>query len=74
MIGASGIRLLVDSKIDYSKPKNLILTSTVFTTGLSGISIQLGHIKFTGMVLSSAVAVFMSLIFYLFEKINAVEA
>lgn len=74
MIGASGIRLLVDSKIDYSKPKNLILTSTVFTTGLSGISIQLGHIKFTGMVLSSAVAVFMSLIFYLFEKFNAVEA
>ena len=74
MIGASGIRLLVDSKIDYSKPKNLILTSTVFTTGLSGISIQLGHIKFTGMVLSSAVAVFMSLIFYLFEKTNAVEA
>ena len=74
MIGASGIRLLVDSKIDYSKPKNLILTSTVFTAGLSGISIQLGHIKFTGMVLSSAVAVFMSLIFYLFEKINAVEA
>jgi len=74
MIGASGIRLLVDSKIDYSKPKNLMLTSVVFTTGLSGISIRLGQIEFKGMVLASAVAVLMSLIFYLFEKINALES
>ena len=73
MIGASGIRLLVDSKIDYSKPKNLMLTSVVFTTGLSGVSIRLGQIEFKGMVLASAVAVTMSLIFYIFEKINALE-
>ncbi|UTC44165.1 uracil permease [Treponema sp. OMZ 857] len=73
MIGASGIRLLVDSKIDYSKPKNLMLTSIVFTTGLSGVSIRLGQIEFKGMVLASAVAVLMSLIFYIFEKINALE-
>ncbi len=68
MIGASGIRLLVDAKIDYSKPKNLILTSIVFTTGLSGISIKLGQIEFKGMVLASAVAVVMSSIFYMVEK------
>ena len=73
MIGASGIRLLVDSKIDYSKPKNLMLTSIVFTTGLSGVSIRLGQIEFKGMVLASAVAVLMSLIFYIFEKTNALE-
>ena len=73
MIGASGIRLLVDSKIDYSKPKNLMLTSVIFTTGLSGVSIRLGQIEFKGMVLASAVAVLMSLIFYLFEKVNALE-
>lgn len=73
MIGTSGIRLLVDSKIDYSKPKNLILTSVVFTTGLSGISVQFGQIEFKGMVLASAVAVFVSLIFYIFEKLHALE-
>lgn len=67
MIGASGIRLLVDSKVDYSKPKNLILTSLVFTTGLSGIAIKLGEIEFKGMVLASFVAVILSVIFYLFD-------
>ena len=73
MIGASGIRLLVDSKVDYSKSKNLILTSIVFTTGLSGLSIKFGEIEFKGMVLASLVAVALSLIFFIFEKLGILE-
>ncbi len=73
MIGASGIRLLVDSKVDYSKSKNLILTSIVFTTGLSGLSIKFGEIEFKGMVLASLVAVALSLIFFSFEKLGVLE-
>ena len=73
MIGASGIRLLVDSKVDYSKSKNLILTSVVFTTGLSGLSIKFGEIEFKGMVLASLVAVALSLIFFIFEKFGVLE-
>lgn len=68
MIGSSGIRLLVDSKVDYSNPQNLVLTSIVFTTGLSGISIRLGEIEFKGMVLASFVAIILSLVFYIFDK------
>ncbi len=68
MIGASGIRLLVDSKVDYSQSRNLILTSVVFTTGLSGLSISFGSIQLSGMVLSSVVAVVVSLIFHLFDR------
>ena len=74
MIGASGIRLLVDSKIDYSKSKNLILTSVVFTTGLSGLTIRFGEIEFKGMVLASLVAVGLSLLFFAFEKAGLLES
>lgn len=70
MIGASGIRLLVDQKVDYSKSKNLILTSVVFVAGLSGINIDLGSVKLEGMVLASVVAVVLSLAFYLFDKLG----
>lgn len=35
MIGTSGLRILVDQKVDYATNKNLILTSVVFVTGLS---------------------------------------
>ena len=68
MIGASGIRLLVDQKVDYSKSKNLILTSVVFVTGLSGLAINFAGIQLEGMVLASVVAVILSLSFHLFEK------
>lgn len=74
MIGASGIRLLVDSKIDYSKSKNLILTSVVFTTGLSGLTVRFGEIEFKGMVLASLVAVDLSLLFFAFEKAGLLES
>ncbi len=70
MIGASGIRLLVDQKVDYSKSKNLILTSVVFVSGLSGINIDLGSVKLEGMVLSSVVAVVLSLSFYIFDRLG----
>lgn len=68
MIGTSGIRLLVDQQVDYSKSDNLILTSVIFIAGLSGLSIQFGAIKLSGMVLSSVVAVILSLMIYLIKK------
>lgn len=70
MIGSSGIRLLVDQKVDYSKSKNLILTSIIFVTGLSGLTLNLGGIQLSGMVLSSLVAVVLSLLFYLFDRLG----
>lgn len=68
MIGSSGIRLLVDQKVDYSKSENLILTSVIFIAGLSGLSIKFGSIQLSGMVLSSVVAVVLSAIMYLIKK------
>ena len=44
MIGASGIRILVDAQVDYGKSRNQAMTAVVFVTGLSGISVQLGSI------------------------------
>lgn len=70
MIGASGIRLLVDERVDYSNSQNLITTSVVFVTGLSGIAINFFGIKLQGMVLSSVVAVVLSLTFYIFNKLG----
>lgn len=70
MIGSSGIRLLVDQRVDYSKSSNLILTSIVFITGLSGVSVTLGGIQFSGMVLSSVVAILISLLFYIIKRLG----
>ena len=41
VIAASGIRMLVESKVDYSKPINLTLTAIVFITGISGVPVRM---------------------------------
>lgn len=70
MIGASGIRILVDSQVDYGRSRNLMLTSIVFVTGLSGVKVNFGNIQLTGMVLACVVAMILSLIFYVLDKLK----
>ena len=70
MIGTSGIRILVDSKVDYGKSRNLTLTSVVFVTGLSGAAVQLGNVELKGMVLACIVGMILSLLFYIFDKLK----
>lgn len=70
VIGASGIRVLVESKVDYSKSSNLIMTSVIMIVGLSGAKLSFGAFSVQGMVLATVVAIIMSLLFKLFEKIG----
>src|SRR5690625_2079742 len=63
IIGASGIRMLVEAKVDYSKSQNLILTCVVLVIGISGASIQLGEVALTGMGLATVVAIVLGLFF-----------
>lgn len=73
MIGTSGIRLLVDQKVDYSKSYNLVLTSVIFIAGLSGLSLKFGAIELQGMVLASVVAVVLSAFMTLLKKLNLIN-
>ncbi|MBR3755836.1 MAG: uracil permease [Firmicutes bacterium] len=68
MIAASGIRLLVDKQVDYSKPRNLAMTAVVFVTGLSGAAIQIGEVQLTGMCLATIVGIVLGLSMYIIDK------
>lgn len=70
MIAASGLRLLVDKKVDFSKSRNLALTSVVFVTGLSGAFIKIGEVQLTGMCLATIVGMVMGLLFYIIDKMG----
>lgn len=70
MIGTSGIRILVDNKVDYGKNRNLTLTSVIFVVGLSGIALRLGNVELKGMVLAAVVGMVLSLVFYVFDKLK----
>ena len=70
MIGASGIRLIVDKKVNYGKARNLAMTSIVFVTGLSGAYIQIGDVQLTGMCLATIVGMVLGLTFFILDKLK----
>lgn len=70
MIAASGLRILVDAKVDYGNSRNIALTAVVLVTGLSGAFIQLGSVQLTGMALATVVGMALSLIFYIIDRFH----
>jgi len=67
VIAASGIRMLVEAKVDYSKPVNLTLTAITFIVGISGTAIKLGTVQLKGMALATVVGMALSVTFRLLE-------
>ena len=65
VIGTSGIRILVESKVDYNKATNLMLTSIILIVGISGAQIKMGDVSLKGMALATVIGILMSLLFRL---------
>lgn len=68
MIAASGLRLLVEAKVDYGRSRNLAMTAVVFVTGLSGAYIPITKsFQLSGLTLATLVGMALGLIFYLLD-------
>lgn len=70
MIAASGLRILVEAKVDYGRARNLAMSAIVMVTGLSGIYIQIGQVQIKGMALATVVGIILGLLFFIFDKLN----
>ena len=68
VIAASGLRMLIEAKVDYSKSRNLLLSAIILVVGISGVSIKLGQTQLRGMVLATIVGMLLSLFFFLLDK------
>lgn len=68
IIAASGLRMLVERKVDYTKPANLMLTAIVLIVGLSGAGVTTGPVQLKGMGLATVVAMIISIVFLLLRK------
>ncbi len=69
-IAASGMRMLIEKKVDFTQSKNLILCAVTMISGLSGATLVLGPVQLKGMGLSTVVAMVLSLVFLLFHKFH----
>ena len=69
-IATSGLRTLIEEKVDFSKSRNLILASVIFVVGLSGIKVAIGTTELSGMGLATIVAMVLSITFIIFDKLG----
>jgi len=68
IIAASGLRMLVERKVDYTNPVNMILTSVILVVGLSGAELAVGPVVLKGMGLATVVGMAMSIILLILQK------
>ncbi|WP_345828538.1 uracil permease [Erwinia sp. HDF1-3R] len=73
VIATSGIRVLIESKVDYNKAQNLILTSVILIIGVSGATVHIGAAELKGMALATLVGILLSLIFKAIDLLRPQE-
>jgi uracil permease len=78
LIASSGLRMLVESGIDYSHSRNLILSSVVLVIGIgmeaTGTTIPLGDYVLPGMATATVIGIILNLILPKESKGLAIEA
>lgn len=61
IIASSGLRMLVENKIDFSQKRNLIIASVILVIGIGGAAIHIGeHFSLEGMALASIIGVVLN--------------
>ncbi len=63
IIASSGLRMLIDHRVDFDKKRNLMIASVILVLGIGGAYIQLpNNVQLSGMALSAIVGVILNLI------------
>ncbi len=62
IIASSGLRMLVQSGVDYGNNRNLIISSVILVLGIGGGAVSIGSFTLQGMSLAAIVGVLLNLI------------
>lgn len=61
IIASSGLRMLVENKVDFSRKRNLIIASVILVIGIGGAALHIGKIfSLEGMALASIIGVLLN--------------
>lgn len=71
IIASSGLRMLVDSKVDFGNNRNLMISSVILVIGIGGAFIKVSDdFQIQGMALAAIIGVLLNLILPGREKMN----
>ncbi|WP_428908719.1 uracil-xanthine permease family protein [Niallia sp. Krafla_26] len=62
IIASSGLRMLIDNKVDFGKNRNLAIASVILVLGIGGAFIQVWNIQLQGMAFAAIAGVVLNLV------------
>jgi uracil permease len=63
IIASSGLRMLVDSKIDFGNNRNLVISSVILVIGIGGAFIKISdQFQIQGMALAAIIGIILNLV------------
>jgi uracil permease len=63
VIASTGLQIMVDNKVDFSKKRNIMIAAPVLVTGIGNFQLDLGHgVVFTGVALSTLLGIVLNLV------------
>jgi uracil-xanthine permease len=57
LIGIIGVRIWVENRVDFSKPKNQLTAGVALIMGIADFTLNLGQLTFSGIVLGTVAAI-----------------
>ena len=68
VIASNGLKVLIESRVDFGQVRNLIVASSMLVLGLGGAVLNIGAITLSGTALSAIVGIILNLILPKAEK------
>ncbi|CUS26618.1 pyrimidine utilization transporter G [Paucilactobacillus oligofermentans DSM 15707 = LMG 22743] len=62
VIASSGLRVLIDKKVDFDKKRNLMIGSTILVIGIGNAYLQLGQYQFSGLAVAAVLGIILNLV------------
>lgn len=62
VIAVSGLKILIDNKINFDKKKNLLIASVILVIGIGGLVFKVGTFELSSMALATVLGIVLNLI------------
>ncbi|WP_122644963.1 uracil permease [Enterococcus mediterraneensis] len=62
VIAASGLKILIENKIDFDKKKNLLIASVILVIGIGGLVFEFGTFTLSAMALATVLGIILNLV------------
>ena len=62
VIAASGLKILVENKVNFDDKRNLLIASVILVSGIGGLTLNVAGISISGIAFSTILGILMHLI------------